>query len=67
MCIFRLKDWIYKQSSCPQKFQYKYIRDYFEGNKNYNKFGVVFHNVMHNQEADAENIDDDTAIFLKRN
>ena len=60
-----MRAWIHKELSCPHKFQYKNIRDYFDMNKDYNKLGVVLHNLLHNRIDRAENIDNDTAIFLK--
>ena len=56
---------IFNQFTCPHKFHYKYLRDYFDAYAEYNKFGIVFHNIMHGSIDRVENIDQDTVDFLK--
>ena len=56
---------IYNQFTCPHKYHYKYMRDYFDAYAGYNKFGMVFHNIMHGSIDRVENLDQDTVDFLK--
>ena len=54
-----------KQFSCPHKFHFKYLRDFFDANVGYNKMGFVHNNIMHGEPRRTENMDQDTVDFLR--
>lgn len=60
-----MKDWVYNEISCPHRFHQKYIREFFDAHIDYNKFGLILHNVLHGGLDRAENADQDTVDFLK--
>jgi len=56
---------VYKQLSCPHQFHFRYLREYYEAYKDYNKFTSIFLNIMHGVIGTVENADHDLVELLK--
>ena len=59
-----MRSHVARQMSCPHQFNMIYMRDFFDANRDYNKFAIVFNALIHNKIDRLENGDDDLINFF---